>query len=662
MTFKEAEALAKKYRKEIEYHNKKYYEEDSPEIDDYEYDMLLRKLEDLEKAFPELTNNRFSPTNKVGGKAAAKFSPVNHEVKMESLHDSFSKEEIIAFDKRVKNIIDTPLYIVEPKIDGLSVSIEYENGILSRASTRGDGVVGEDITENIMTISSLPKILNSALSFLEVRGEVYISKENFLKLLKSQEENGAKPFKNPRNAAAGSLRQKDTKITASRHLDIFIFNIQKAEGYELESHKSSLDFLKSLGLPVIPFYKLCSSIEEALEEIDRIEKVKNSLSFQIDGAVIKVDSITQRKLLGSTSKFPKWAEAYKYPPEERETKLLDIEINVGRTGVLTPIGILKPVFISGTTVQRVSLHNNDFIAEKNIKIGDTLLIRKAGEIIPEVVRVIQDGEKSQGFDFPKECPSCGSKVVKCGEEVAIRCLNADCPKQIVRNIVHFASRDAMDIEGLGESMAVKLIENKIIHSASELYDVKPEDLSHLEGMGEKSSQNLVSAIANSKTQSLDRFLFALGIRHVGQKAAKLISNEFGSIDEIMSAKIEDITSIPGIGKKIAESLINYFSIPSNKELVHGFKARALKLYAKKPEKDNSIFEGKTFVLTGTLKNYTRQEASRLIEEFGGRVVSNISKNVTYLVAGENPGSKLVKAENLGIEIINEEIFLKWVLR
>lgn len=654
LNLEEAKNQAEKYKKEIEYHNKKYYEEDSPEIEDFEYDMLLRNLENLEKQFPEIISSD-SPTRKIGGKALEKFSQVKHEIKMESLHDSFSKDEIEAFDTRVKNTIDFPKYVVEPKIDGLSVSVEYKEGKIFRASTRGNGVYGEDITENILTVSDLPKVLSEEIPFLEVRGEVYISKENFLNLVKLQESNGVKTFKNPRNAAAGSLRQKNGKIAASRNLQIIIFNIQKIEGKNFESHKESLDFLKKLGFPVPPFYNLYSNINSVLTEIDRIGQIKNSLPFQIDGAVVKLDSLSERNILGSTSKFPRWAEAYKYPPEEKETKLLDIEINVGRTGVLTPTGILSPVSISGTTVSRVSLHNKDFINEKNIKIGDTLLIRKAGEIIPEVIKVVKSDENSKVFIFPKVCPSCGSEVINIEDEVAVRCINTDCPQQLIENVIHFASRQAMDIDGLGEKMALNLVNNNIINSPSDIYKIKKEDFVKIERMGEKSSENIINAIENSKTRGLDKFIFALGIRHVGEKAAKLLAEKFKNIENIINASLDEISEIEGIGDIIAESIKNYFSIPENLNLIEEFKNYGVKMSFDE-EIVNKLLEGKVFVLTGSLENYTRLEATKLIEKSGGKVVSSVSKKVNYVVAGENPGSKLEKAEKLKIDIINEAEF------
>ena len=654
MNLEEARLIAKKYREEIEYHNKKYYEEDAPEIDDFEYDKLVRNLEELEERFPELLKQS-SPTQKVGGKASQKFSPVVHEVKMESLHDSFSIEEIISFEKKVRNSVQNPKYVVEPKIDGLSVSIEYENGKLVRASTRGDGFVGEDITENILTISSLPKKISSDVSYLEVRGEVFMSKENFLNLTKYQESEGLKSFKNPRNAAAGSLRQKDSRITASRNLDIFIFNIQKIDGKEFKSHKESLEFLKNLSLPVVPICTECENIEEILKEINRIGNIKSELPYQTDGAVVKLDLLKERDLLGSTSKFPRWAEAFKYPPEEKKTKLLDIEINVGRTGVLTPVGILAPVFVSGSTISRVVLHNQDFISEKDIRIGDEVVIRKAGEIIPEVVKVDSHKENSEQFVFPKVCPSCKSEVVKVEGEVALRCVNMDCPAQLLRNLIHFVSKGAMDIDGLGETIVKNMVSQNIIKSAHDIYNLKLEDISSMERMGDKSAENLINSIEKSKSRGLDKFIFALGIRHVGQKESKLIAKTFKSIDNLMIADEEDISQIDGIGDIIAKSIVSYFKIPQNIELIENLKNCGINMEFKDNVIDNKLI-GKSFVLTGTLQKYIRTEASKLIESLGGTVTSSVSKKTSYVLAGSEPGSKVDKAKKLGVDIISEEEF------
>lgn len=658
MTLEEARLLAEKYRKEIKYHDKKYYDEDSPEIDDYEYDMMVKALEDLEDEFTELLSAD-SPTQNVGGTHSVKFSPVTHDVKMESLHDAFSLEEIISFDKRVRHVISDPSYVVEPKIDGLSVSVEYKDGILWRASTRGDGYIGEDITENILTVHGLPQVLKEKIPFLEIRGEIYMSKENFLKLTQRQESEGLKTFKNPRNAAAGSLRQKNAKIAASRNLEIFVFNIQKIEGKVLISHKQSLDFLKDLGFPVPPFYNCYKKIDEVIDEINRIGIVKNNLPFQTDGAVVKLDLFEHRKILGSTSKFPRWAEAFKYPPEEKKTELLNIEINVGRTGVLTPVGILEPVLISGTTVGRVVLHNKDFINDKDIRVRDTVLIRKAGEIIPEVIKVVKHAKNSQPFKFPDVCPSCESIVTKVDDEVAIRCVNTDCPAQLLRNLIHFASRGAMDIDGLGETLITNMVSLGIINSASDIYELNMQDLLSMERMGEKSSENILNAIEESKSRGLDKLLFSLGIRHVGQQAAKLIAERFENIDNIINTTVEDICSIPGIGDIIAESVVAYFSIPQNLNLIEKLKNHGLVMIFKSIIESQKL-KNKTFVLTGSLKNYTRDEATEIIEKMGGKVTSSVSKNTSYVLAGADPGSKIDKAQKLGVDIISEELFEKMI--
>lgn len=658
MTFEEAQKAVLDYRKKIEYHNKKYYEEDLPEITDDEYDKMLRKLEELESKFPELETED-SPTKKVGGNASDKFSPVIHNVKMESLHDSFSEEEIIAFDTRVKGLIETPRYVVEPKIDGLSVALEYKNGKFFRGSTRGDGSIGEDITENLMTLKSIPTELAEKIEFLEVRGEVYMPKEGFAALVKKQEAEGQRAFKNPRNAAAGSLRQKDSKITAQRKLDIFVFNIQKVEGKEIFGHKESLKYLKRLGFPIMPFYKYCQSIDEVLREIRRIGAIKNDLSFQIDGAVVKIDSFEDRKTLGSTSKFPKWAEAFKYPPEEKETKLLSIEINVGRTGVLTPTGIFEPVFLSGTTVSRASLHNEDFIKEKDIRVGDTVILRKAGEIIPEVIKVKEHSFSSEPFFMPKLCPSCGSLVVREEGEVAYRCNNTACPAQLIRNIIHFSSRDAMDIDGMGEALVELFSKNKLISSPADLYNLQLESISKLERMGEKSANNLINSIEKSKGRGLERLIFALGIRHVGKRAAKLLAKRFNTIENIENASVEEISSIEGLGTVIGESVVSYFSLSETKELIENLKNSGIKMTSSQSETEETKerkLKGTTVVLTGTLKNHTRTEMTEIIEKLGGKVVSSVSKKTSFVLAGEDPGSKLEKAKNLGIKILDEKDF------
>ncbi len=655
MTHQEAEKLVYEYREKINYHNKKYYDEDAPEIEDFEYDMFIKELEKLENEFPDLITED-SPTQRVGGTADNKFKPVEHKVRMESLHDSFSEDEIIAFDERVRAVIENPVYVVEPKIDGLSVSIEYKNGKIFRGSTRGDGAVGEDITENILTIKSLPKVLNENIEYLEVRGEVYMSKENFAELIKKQELNEEKLFKNPRNAAAGSLRQKDSKITASRNLDIFVFNIQQIKGKTLSGHKESLDYLVKLGLPVTPHYRAYADINDVLEDIRKIGEQRGTLSFQTDGAVVKVDLFEHRKILGSTSKFPKWAEAFKYPPEEKAAKLIDIEINVGRTGVLTPTGIFEPTFISGTTVSRATLHNEDFIKEKDIRIGDTLVLRKAGEIIPEVVKVQEHAQDSKPFEMPQNCPSCGAITVREEGEAAVRCTNTLCPAQLLRHLIHFVSRNAMDIDRLGETLLEKLVESGLIKSPSDIYDLKVEQLESMERMGKKSASNVIEAIEKSKDRSMDRVLFALGIRHVGQKASKLLSEKFESIEKLSEATIEEISTIDGFGETMAQSVIKYFSLPQTKVLIEKLKSHGINMKSERKEK-GSIFAGQTFVLTGSLEKYTRGEVTEIIESMGGKVTSSVSKKTTYVIAGKDAGSKLEKAQKLGLKILKGPDFI-----
>lgn len=657
MDINEIKARAEELRSQILYHNNRYYNEDAPEISDYEYDMLLRELEQIEAEYPELITPD-SPTQRVGGDAAEKFSPVEHIVPMESLHDSFSHQEIRDFDQRVRETVSDPKYVVEPKIDGLSVSAEYRNGIFVRGSTRGDGKVGEDITDNLKTIRSLPMKLKRPVPFLEVRGEVYMSIESFERLTARQEENEEKTFKNPRNAAAGSLRQKNSKITKERELDIFVFNVQRIEGEELESHKQSLDFLRELGFTTLPFYHLCSSADEVLEKIDEIGDQRGQLSFQIDGAVVKLDSFDQREALGSTSKFPRWAEAYKYPPEEKETELLDVEINVGRTGVLTPTAIFAPITLAGTTVSRATLHNEEFISEKEIRIGDTVILRKAGEIIPEVVSVVRHKEGSDPYRIPRICPSCGSPVSFENGEAALRCTNTECPAQLMRHLIHFVSRDAMDIDGLGEKVLHALEENNLIHSPTDLYRLSREDILKLDGKKDKSADNLINAIEKSKSNDLYRLVFGLGIRHIGQRSAKLLADKFRTLDEIAAAKSEEILSIEGFGDIMAESVVTYFSLEKSKELIREIKELGIntKNLTEKTDVTGSPFSGKTFVITGTLPNYKRSEAAAVIEHFGGKVSGSVSKKTDYVLAGEEAGSKLTKAQQLGVRIIDESEF------
>lgn len=652
--FENSKKRAEELRDILNYHSHKYYVEDSPEIEDFEYDRLMRELSDIEDKYPELVTSD-SPTRRVGGNADGQFEPVEHSVQMASLQDAFSFDELYAFDKRVREVVSDAVYVVEPKIDGLSVSVEYENGIFFRGSTRGDGIVGENVSANLCTVGSIPLKIKENLPSIEVRGEVYMPRDVFIKLVEQQENNEEKPFKNPRNAAAGSLRQKNPKITATRKLDIFVFNIQRVEGKELTGHKQSLDYLKELGFKTVPFYTLCKNIDEAIAEINRIGEIRGTLPFDIDGAVIKVDNFAHREALGSTSKFPKWAVAFKYPPEEKQTKVIDIEINVGRTGVLTPTAVFEPVLVAGSTVSRATLHNQDFIAEKDIRIGDTVIIRKAGDIIPEVLNVVSHGEGAEPYTMPGICPSCGAKVVREEGEAAVRCLNTECPAQLLRNLIHFCSRDAMDIEGLGESNLELFVNEGLIRTPADIYSVKEEQIIPLERMAEQSAKNIVEAVNKSKENDLSRLLFALGIRHVGQKAAKLLSERFGTMSAIMDASFDDIMTIDGFGKIMAESVVEYFNMPQTKELIDRLMAAGLNMKSLKEVKDMR-FAGKTFVLTGTLPTYSRKEAADIIESFGGKTASSVSKKTDYVLAGEEAGSKLKKATDLGITVISENDF------
>ena len=649
-----AESRIKELTKQLEYHNNLYYNMDEPEISDFEYDKMLKELENLEEQFPSL-KSPLSPTNRVGGNAGEKFSPVTHTVVMESLHDSFSHDELRDFDRKVREVSPNVQYVVEPKFDGLSVSCEYENGVFVRGSTRGDGTTGEDVTDNLMTIKSLPKRIANAPEYLEVRGEVYMSFESFNELTKRQEENEEKTFKNPRNAAAGSLRQKNAKITAQRKLDIYVFNIQQVRGAELTTHSQSLNYLTELGFPTA-FYKVYDNIDDVISEIERIGDMRGSFDFAIDGAVVKVNSFETRLLLGSTAKYPKWAEAYKYPPEEKPTKLLNIEINVGRTGVLTPVGNFEPVLLAGTTVSRATLHNKDFIEEKGICVGDTVIIRKAGEIIPEVLSVKVHSENAVPFEFPTLCPSCGSPVSQDEGEAAIRCTNTDCPAQLMRHLIHFVGRDAMDIDGLGPAVLEQLVNEGLVKSPADLYRLKIDDVSNLERMAEKSANNLISAVEKSKENELYRLVFALGIRNIGLKAAKLLCENFPTIDDILNAKAVDFETIDGFGKVMALSIENYFALDGTKELISDLKSLGLKMKSSASKSSGGIFSGKTFVLTGTLPTMKRSEASKIIEENGGKTSSSVSKKTSYVLAGEEAGSKLTKAQSLGITIITEDEF------
>ena len=643
---------------ELERHNRNYYVLDSPEISDYEYDMMMRELRGLEAENPEFASEN-SPTKRVGGAALNTFNKVEHRVQMASLQDVFSFEEVESFVNRCKAQLTDPVFIVEPKIDGLSVSLEYENGELTVGSTRGDGFVGEDVTANLKTIRSIPLKLTQQVPFIEVRGEVYMPVKSFEELTAQQELMDEQPFKNPRNAAAGSLRQKDSSVTAQRKLDIFIFNLQQLDGEDITAHKQSLDYMKSLGFKVIPSYVPCTSFEQIKAEIEKIGESRSDYSFDIDGVVIKVDDFSQREIMGATAKVPKWAAAYKFPPEEKETKLLDIEVNVGRTGAITPVAIFEPVTLAGTSVSRAVLHNQQFIDEKDIRIGDTIVVRKAGEIIPEVIKSVCHGADSKPFTLPESCPVCGTHAVRYEDESALRCPNTDCPAQLFKNIVHFASKDAMNIDGLGPTIIQSLLDKKLICSVADLYKLKFEELITLEGFAKKSAENLLTAIEKSKTQGLDRLIFALGIRNIGAKAAKLLCDKFGDIESIMNASVEDISSIDGFGAVMAKNVYKAFREPHMTDLVKRLIEYGINMtYVSVSSGGDGRFEGLTFVITGTLPTLKRKEAQELIEKFGGKVSGSVSKKTDYVVVGEDAGSKLTKAQSLGIEILSEEQLLE----
>lgn len=640
-------------RKTLKYHSDRYYNDDAPEIEDYEYDMMMRELKGLEEAHPEY-DSPDSPTKKVGGRADNSFASVAHSVRMESLQDAFSREEIREFSSKVCETVSGAQYVVEPKIDGLSVSLEYRDGLFVRGSTRGNGDVGEDVSGNLRVIHNIPLKLNESIPFIEVRGEVYMPKKSFERVVDRQLLNGEKPFKNPRNAAAGSLRQKDSSVAAQRGLDIFVFNVQQVEGAELTSHKQSLDFLKKLGFNTIPTYKKVDNIDDALAEIDRIGESRGSLEYDIDGAVIKVDDFAMRDTLGSTAKYPKWAVAFKYPPEEKQTKLLDIEIAVGRTGVLTPTAVLDSVHLAGTTVSRATLHNQDFIREKGIGIGDTVTVRKAGDIIPEVLCVNEHTAKDV-FEFPKVCPSCGEPVYRDADESAIRCINPECPAQLLRNLIHFCSRDAMDIEGLGPAIIETFVNEGMITKTYDIYSLNADEIAELDGFQQTSANNIIASVERSKSNDLAKLLFALGIRHIGAKAAKLLATHFKNIDNIISADADSILEIDGYGEIMAQSVVEFFSSASSLELIEKLKAAGVNMQSESKVKDMR-FDGMTFVLTGTLPTYKRSQAAEIIESFGGKTSSSVSKKTTYVLAGEEAGSKLDKANALGVAVISEDEF------
>lgn len=648
-------------RKKIDRAAKLYYTEDNPEITDYEYDMMMRRLSELETLFPELVTED-SPTRRVGGKVLDKFEKVVHDVKMGSLSDVFSFGETEDFLRKSADVLGyEPYFSVEPKIDGLSVSLEYRDGKFVRGSTRGDGITGENVTENLKTIKTIPLSLPDEIPFLEVRGEVYMPKKSFAKLNSECEENGKTPFANPRNAAAGSLRQLDPKIAAKRGLDIFIFNIQRCEGKTFLSHTEGLDYLEKEGFHVIPERKKIKGAFNITERIKELGEKRGKLSYDIDGVVIKADIIAEREILGENINTPKWAVAYKFPPEQQKTKVTDITAQVGRTGVLTPKAILTPVKIAGSTVSAATLHNIDFITEKDIRIGDTVILQKAGDIIPEVVSVCKDMRtgKEMPYQFPKYCPSCGEPVYRDADEAATRCTNSACPAQIERNIEHFASRDAMNIEGMGPAVVKSLISAGLVKDISDLYSLKTEEVEPLERMGKKSTEKLILSIENSKSRGLDKLIYALGIRNIGEKAAKSLASHFEDIENLFSATKEELVSIEDFGEVTADDVINFFSHSQTKELVEKLKSAGVKTRYEK-ERKGDIFGGLTFVLTGTLPTLSRSEASKIIESYGGKCASSVSKNTDFVLAGDAAGSKLTKAEALGIKIIDEDGLMKMI--
>lgn len=646
-------------QKQVEHHMHLYYDLDAPELEDFEYDRLIHHLMDLEEQYPEYASPN-SPTKRVGGSAMNTFREVPHKVQMGSLQDVFSLDELRAFDERVRETVPEPTYVVEQKIDGLSVSLEYRNGELAVGSTRGNGLVGEDVTENIRTIRSIPLKLPQPLPLLEVRGEVYMPVNSFLRLVREQELREETPAKNPRNAAAGSLRQKDPKIAAARGLDIFCFNIQQLEGMVCESHQASLELMRSLGFPVSPDYKVVHTIEEAIRQIEKIGELRGKLGYQIDGAVIKVDSFADRERLGSTAKYPKWAVAYKYPPEEKETVLRSIALQVGRTGAVTPTAEFDPIELAGTTVSRATLHNQDFITQLGVNIGDTIVVRKAGDIIPEVIGVRNHPKDKPAYVMPTHCPSCGTLLVRDPEVAAIRCPNISCPAQILRSLIHYCSRSAMDIEGLGEAACELLLQQGLAKTPADLYRLTKDDLMRLEGFQTKKAENILAALEQSKQNELGALLFGLGIRNIGEKAAKLLAARFGTLQAVEKATREELLSIDGFGEIMAESVLQYFADENNRKLCDDLLSLGLRPWV--PRQASAALAGMTFVVTGTLPGYSRDEIENLIEKNGGKAAGSVSKKTSYVVAGEAAGSKLAKAQSLGVPVLTEQQLLELIER
>lgn len=652
---KEAEIRIKELKDILNKSGYEYYVLDNPTMSDFEYDRLMQELIKLEGEFPEFATAD-SPTQRVGGEVADGFAEVVHTVQMQSLADVFSKDELYEFDSRVQAALgdESVEYVTEMKIDGLSVSLEYENGLFTRGSTRGNGFVGEDITQNLKTIPGIPLKLNEPLPFIEVRGEVYMPEKSFLRLNEQREASGEPVFANPRNAAAGSLRQLDSRIAAERKLDIFVFNLQRIEGKELSSHSQSIEYLASLGFKVIPERDVYTNIDDAYKEVLRIGESRGELAFDIDGAVVKVNSFAQREFLGSTSKTPKWAAAYKFPAEQKQTELLDIILQVGRTGAVTPNAVLKPVRIAGSTVSRATLHNIDNIKDKDIRIGDTVIIEKAGDIIPAVVGVVKEKRpaNSAPFKMPKVCPICGEPLVREEGEAAVRCVNPNCSAQQLRAVIHFVSKAAMNIDGLGASIVEQLLDKKLINDCSDIYYLNFDNVISLDGFAEKSANNLIAAISESKKSGLDRVLFGLGIRMIGSRAAQILAAHFGNIDPLMSASVDELSSISEIGTKMAQSIVEYFKQDKSLYIIERLRAAGVDLTYTSTQKGNN-FDGKTFVLTGTLPTLKRSDAKKLIESYGGKVSGSVSKNTDFVVAGEEAGSKLDRALSLGIKVLSE---------
>ncbi len=651
----------------IKYHNERYYEDDSPEISDYDYDMLLRELKAIEQDYPELSTND-SPTKQVGGKARRESGKmVRHDVPMLSLEDKFSKEEVISYIQKMRRELSEPSFVVERKVDGLSVSLRYKNGKLVQGITRGDGVTfGEDITDNLKMIKSIPREIAEKIPYFEVRGEVYMSKDSFEMVNARQEELGGKLFANPRNCAAGTMRQLDPEIVAQRDLSIFIFNLQAIEGKSFELHSDTLKWLCELKFPVVPGFVKCTTEDEVWDAINEIGEKRGELQYGIDGAVIKIDNLRYREVLGATSKVPRWAIAYKYPPEEKETKVLNIEVNVGRTGRLTPLAILEPVLLAGTTVSRASIHNQDQIDRLDIRIGDTVILRKAAEIIPQIVRVVKENRPAGTLPFiiPDKCPRCGSNTIRDEEAADIRCTNRSCPAQLERLIIHFASRDAMDIDGLGPASVEALISNGYIKDISDIYCLKEhrENLIKNTIIGkEKSTDNLLNAIERSKERDIDRLIKALGVKNIGKYAGGVLKKKFANIKSISEASLEDLISIDGLGDIGARAIIDFFSHAENKNIIKRLEEAGVNMQSQEPQEAvDDRFEGKTFVLTGTLPTLTREEATDIIQKLGGKVSGSVSKRTSYVLAGEAAGSKLDKANKLGVEVIDEGEFMRMV--